>query len=392
MAGEPLRIESYPSLRHAVIRGLVEPVSAAALAYIPPLPDGKRELLTRELFTRGRPAAVAIHETSIGRIGLIAIATPYDALYSDRAALLRQLHMALEEAGHIGARVVSLTGLIPSATGLGADLEAIRSAGFPEITTGHATTVSAVVLALEKALSLAGVDLRSEELACVGLGSIGTAALRLAVKVLPAPRSILLCDLYSSRERLMELASEIGAVAPVEIVLARDDGIPDRLYKARVIVGATNVPDVLDVDRLAPGTIVVDDSAPHGFDAERMWTRIDRSGDVLAHEGGLVRSQKPIAHSLFLPSGIRARAMEIVSGLLLQQALAHDQIMGCVLSSALSASALNLPRSIGPVDAAAAEAHFRALAAHGYAAPRLQCDRRVWTTEQLERFRQFAHA
>jgi hypothetical protein len=66
--------------------------------------------------------------------------------------------------------------------------------------------------------------------------------------------------------------------------------------------------------------------------------------------------------------------------------------MGCVLSSALSASALGLPRSIGPVEADAAEAHYRALAAHGYAAPRLQCDHRVWTTEQLERFRQFAHA
>jgi len=79
-----------------------------------------------------------------------------------------------------------------------------------------------------------------------------------------------------------------------------------------------------------------------------------------------------------------------VSGLLLQQALAPDQIMGCVLSSALSASTLALPRSIGPVDAAAAEAHFHALAPHGYAAPRLQCDRRVWTSEQLERFRRFA--
>jgi len=390
MAGEFLRIESYPSLRHAVIRGLVEPVSAAAIAYIPPLSGGRVELLRRELFTRGRPTAVAVHETSIGRIGLVAIATPYDELYSDRGGLLRQLHMALEEAGHIGARVVSLTGLIPSAIGLGVDLEAMRSPSLPEITTGHATTVSAVVLALEKALAVAGVELRGEELAFVGLGSIGTAAFRLAMKVLPPPRSVLLCDLYSSRERLTTLASEIGTVAPVEVVFARDDGIPDRLYEARVIVGATNVPSVLDVDRLAPGTIVVDDSAPHCFDTERMWARIDRSGDVLAHEGGLVRSQTPIAHSLFLPGGIRTRAMEIVSGLLLQQALAPDQIMGCVLSSALSASTLALPRSIGPVDAAAAEAHFHALAPHGYAAPRLQCDRRVWTSEQLERFRRFA--
>jgi len=65
-----------------------------------------------------------------------------------------------------------------------------------------------------------------------------------------------------------------------------------------------------------------------------MLARIDRAGDVLAHEGGLVRSETPIAHSLFLPQGIRARAREIVSGLLLQQALAPDQIMGCVLRAA----------------------------------------------------------
>jgi predicted amino acid dehydrogenase len=390
MAGDLLRIESYPSLRHAVVRGLVEPVAAAAIAYIPPLPGGRDAMLRRELFARGRPAAVAVHQTPVGSIGLVAIPTPYEALYADRRELLRQLLLALEEAGHIGARVVSLTGLIPSATGLGEALEAVRPAELPAITTGHATTVSAVVLALQAALDLAGADLRDEEVAYLGLGSIGAAALRLAMNVLPPPRAVLLCDLYSSRERLSALAAEIEGLTRVEVVFAGEQGVPDRVYDARVIVGATNVPSVLDVDRLAPGTIVVDDSAPHCFDTERMLARVERTGDVLAHEGGLVRSRTPIAHSLFLPDGIRARARDIVEGLLSQQALAHDQIMGCVLSSALSASSPDLPRTIGAVDAAAAEAHFRALQSGGFGAPRFQCDRRVWTDQQLERFRGFA--
>lgn len=38
---------------------------------------------------------------------------------------------------------------------------------------------------------------------------------------------------------------------------------PELVYSATLIIGASNVPDILDVSQLAPGTIVIDDR--YGF-------------------------------------------------------------------------------------------------------------------------------
>ena len=73
----------------------------------------------------------------------------------------------------IGAATVSLTGLLPSATDYGRDLaEALAGQDLPRITTGHATTTSAVVLAVRRALEEAGRDLdgRARRVHRPGLG------------------------------------------------------------------------------------------------------------------------------------------------------------------------------------------------------------------------------
>ena len=45
--------------------------------------------------------------------------------------------------------------------------------------------------------------------------------------------------------------------------------MPPDVYEASFVVGATNAPDILDVDRLQPGTLIVDDSAPHCFRSDK---------------------------------------------------------------------------------------------------------------------------
>src|SRR5262249_61046261 len=102
----------------------------------------------------------------------------------------------------------------------------------------------------------------------VGVGSVGAASLRALIRCLPHPAEIRLCDVYSKRVSLLdlrrELTEELGYRGPVHVLESRGT-VPPGLYESSLLVGATNVPDVLDVDPLAPGTLLVDDSSPHCF-------------------------------------------------------------------------------------------------------------------------------
>jgi len=171
----------------------------------------------------------------------------------------------------------------------------------------------------------------------------------------------------------LEMAFLAGATLR-EVALRISHAVSERVYEARVVVGATNVPNVLDVNRLKPGSVLIDDSAPHCFDVAQAALRLQQQGDLVVSEGGLVRSPTVLSHRVFLPKRARQGAELLITRTLRQQAFAEDQIMGCVLSSALSAGSLALPCSVGPVIAGDALAHYHALRALHFAAPVPQCD------------------
>lgn len=368
-----IEVHESSSMLHAITRGYVEPVDAAAIAYLPSGGADEQTRLRKSLFAQKRPHALAIHRTPLGRIALIGVAREADAIYRERERLLDALAGCVDLAGRMGAQTVSLTGLLPSATGFGQALVERLPEGMPAITTGHATTVSAVALGLESALTTSGKMLQSETLGFVGLGSIGRATLRLVLDVLPTPARLVLCDVLSSERRLWALAEEISRTARVEVEVActRSHCVADAIYESSVIVGATNLPDVLDVDRLRPGTILIDDSAPHCFDVARAQLRMQSKEDLTVREGGLLATPWPIAHELFLPRGVEAE--DLIDGLLENQAFASDQIMGCVLSSVLSRPPLDLPLTVGDVSPKTAVDHFRELVRMGFGAAVPQC-------------------
>src|SRR5437660_1521135 len=82
------------------------------------------------------------------------------------------------------------------------------------------------------------------------------------------------------------LRTSFGYRGDIEIVPAHG-ALPAEVYRSRFIIGATNVPGVLEIDRLAAGTIVVDDSFPHCFDLDSAVSRMSSRGDVLLVDGGL---------------------------------------------------------------------------------------------------------
>jgi hypothetical protein len=213
-----------------------------------------------------------------------------------------------------------------------------------------------------------------EHVGFLGLGSIGVASLRLMLHCLPHPQHITLCDLYSKRADLERIKHEISTVHGFRgtITLLESRGaVPDGFYAATTIVGATNVPDILESERIRPGTLIVDDSFPHCFDSERLLQRFATHQDVLVTEGGVLQSPHALRSVRSLPHRISAALPPPYR----RAYMRHNPytITGCIFSSLLSAHALNLPPTLGYVDVETSLQHYTALCDLGFAGAPLHC-------------------
>ena len=382
----------HRSLSALLAAGEVAPVDAAALAYAPDALLSQTGLTSEQVVDglfNNRPLVSAIYETSLGRTALVYLPRFASHLYVDKRDHHRVLIEALELAGRIGAGTVSLTGLLPFATNYGSDLAAVRGHNLPEITTGHATTAAAVVLSIAAALEQAGRYLARERVAFLGLGSSGLANLRLMLARLPHPREITLCGVYPKREFVRaverELAHELGFEGTVR-VLDSHGAVPAELYEATLIVGATNVADILAIDRLQPGTIVVDDSAPHCFRPELAAQRLEEQGDILFTEGHGLRAPDPIRQLIHIPRDME-RAVD--PGRLTSFFGQGDprSIGACVLSSLLTDRFEQLLPTVGLVDTEASLRHYEVLGESGFEAAALHCGSYLLAAPSVENFR-----
>ncbi|GAA4974312.1 hypothetical protein GCM10025331_80750 [Actinoplanes utahensis] len=312
------------------------------------LPGLDREGLRGLLFPDGEARLLEVVGTSLGRSGFVALPRFADEL--GRAGLARETAAAVDLAAGLGARTVSLAGMIPARTGFGAAVSPYLRNGVG-LTSGHAVTAAAVVRTVHAALAANGRRLRDSVVAILGVGSIGTSALRLLLaRSGEKPAGLILCDLPSAAARLRELAAEIGAQAGVTAQVgatAQDD-----VYRADLIVAATSGgASTLDVERLRPGTIVVDDSFPHCFDTGRALARMRERGDVLIVGGGLLDCG-------LVDSTVADGLPPVVVGL-------PGAIASCRMESLLHAAVPGLPLVTGPVEAAHAAAYWDALDAAG---------------------------
>jgi predicted amino acid dehydrogenase len=247
--------------------------------------------------------------------------------------------------------------MIPSLTGYGFDV--LRSVQAPTaVTTGHAATVVSVVRTVHAALEATGRDLADLDVACVGLGSIGASSLELLLARAPRPpRRLLLCDVPGSAPRLRQWARHLrerGLAGEVDVVESRP-ALPDTVYGADLIVTAVSGSGaLLDVDRLASGTVVVDDSFPHCFDTTRALARMRERRDVLVLGGGLLHLgdlSREMAEDL--PAAAAA-------GYLAQPWL-EGTLASCRVESLLRSAEPGLPLIHGLVDGAAALAYWEAV-------------------------------
>jgi amino acid adenylation domain-containing protein len=354
-------------------------IDAAALYYLEDRSSAYDRLLLGA--SQGRPLLFEITESPWGRLGTILLPRFIPELYSDPDGLLAELVEAVLLAGRLGARAVSLTGMIPSATRYGRALqaalagEAARPADLPAVTTGHATTTAAVALTIERILAESGRDLRLERAGFLGLGAIGAASLRLMLNCLPHPAEIYLADLYSKQydlERLrQEIVGHLGFQGAVHILEANNE-TPRSFYDASLIIGATNVANILDVDRLQPGTLIVDDSGPHCFDPQQAIQRLQSRSDILFTEGGVLRLRQAVRRTRFVPELLdRLPASEPLKTFTIDDPY---EMMGCTLSSLLSHCWPELKPTVGLIDVDTSLLHHRALIELGIRAGHLHCE------------------
>ena len=351
---EHLSIESR-SFEELYNNGIISGFDAAAFGYIPnsllKSTGIEKEEIINKWFGK-KPVIRRIFDTRLGRIGHVVLPITESELYDDTTKLLQILTNGLDFAKKFGSKMVSLTGLLPSATNYGKLLvnKINKNMFYPVITTGHAATSTAIVLTIENLLENTNRNFSDEVLGVIGLGSIGFSALKLMLSILPHPKEIILCDLYNKNKLLEEARYEIesrygfrGKIISTPSLLKA----PLAFYQSSFILGAVNIPDIIEVEKLKPNTIIVDDSAPHCFNVEKAINRLNTKSDILFTEGGILRAPYKIKELRYIPKP-HIDSNPFIK--MIQYRSTDFEIMGCLFSSILTLKHKDITPIVGIAD------------------------------------------
>ena len=375
------KVEERPLLT-LFAEGEIAEVDSAAIGYLPNTLLDYTGLSREEVvqdWCDNVPVFFGLLDTFLGRVADIRLPLFEFELYAKEKNLVQSVIEALHLAKRLGARTVSPMGLTRSTTNY---LRTVAAAiadrkDLLAISMGHATSTAAVVLVIAAALRQAGRTLGGEQVGFVGLGSVGLDSLELMVRRLPHPAEIILCDVYRKHELLEEirrkLIDELEFRGSVRVAESRN-AVPSELYNATLIVGSTNVPDILDVDRMKPGTIIVDDSVPPCFATERAIGRFQRQEDILFAEVGMLRFPHPFELLIYWPKVVDQFRPAVEADLSALYHLAQSELPSCILSSLLSSRFDDLKPAAGASDSNTSLQHYDMLNDLGFQPADLQCE------------------
>jgi hypothetical protein len=367
---------------------------AAALTYIPEQFTSKGGLGPAELQAAlgSEPFLSGIVEAPIGRVGTFMLPLRAPELFFKPEQTRDLVFHAMELASQQGSRVMTLTGLLPAATGYGEALKLHNGQHSNQpVTTGHALTTATIIANLTDLLRRCGRRLDQERLAIVGLGSVGRSVLELVFRTLPHPRALVLCDLYVKTDDLKVLRQKIRDQfqfdRDIEIV-AGDAGLPDAVRQTGLIVSAVDRADVIDPSQLAPGTILLDDSYPPTFDPALAWKRMNERQDVIIASGGFARLPGPVRETFYVPNSARPflRAYGEDNFISAFQREPCDYT-ACIFAGPLALKDSALRAETGIPTPAALEAFYRAFERYNLASAAPQCNGQLIPDWLFEKFR-----
>ncbi len=351
-----------------------------------------RDEISERLFA-GRPRLTNVYELEKGRIGVIMLPCYETDFYKNPVAVKAPVLAALRLAGEAGAKTVSLTGVIPSATDHGREIARwMEGEGdLPVITTGDATRSATIVKSVEGILAAAGRKLEDETVSIVGLGSIGFGTLRLMLDVFEHPRHLILCDPYQTDDEMSRVRDRIrdaGYLGQVDLV-KNGGALPPEVYEASLVIASSNLPGVLRIPSLRPGTLVVDYSFPPVFKLDEAVKRFATQGDILFTTGGELRLPGVVAETIYLPEdleeldeGVQTAFLNFLGG------RDRHEITGCVLVSLVTGMREGVRATTGPLENDDARAHYEFLGEFGAGPAKLQMSGYFLSEDGIAAFRE----
>lgn len=284
----------------------------------------------------------------------------------------------LAAAVQSGARVVCLGGLLGSLSGYGRHVEdAARSAGMV-VTTGHSLTAISVLRTYQRTLEDLALEPSEGTMTILGVGSVGWGFARLLANSPSVPRHVTLVDTPRWQGQLEEFAATLRRHGRFSVSCETTDKqgvLPEHsaCYNSQFLVSAVSAPDVIDVDRVAPGTILIDDSQPYCWSRTKAWKRCREQLDIVPCEAGLIdannigyRSHFPFDFADHGDDGSRTAWCCLTEGLL--QALEPA-----------------LPATLGESTPETLEAYRAAFERHGLQPAMLQCGKNPLPVAELRK-------
>ena len=153
-----------------------------------------------------------------------------------------------------------------------------------------------------------------------------------------------------------------------------------------MIIGATTAADVLEIDHIKSGTIVIDDSDPHCFNVSKAIKRFEQKRDVLFVEGGPIKLPEPTnTSSVFYPEfpEISAVYNPVVQA---QSRIANHQIMGCNFSGLLVTNYTEAIPNLGLVTIDVTKQYLALLYKLGIIGADPRCNDYIYNSKDIETF------
>lgn len=252
----------------------------------------ERTSLTKHL----KPAFGEVLETRSVRVGILFLPVyAQDIIHpSTRAGSRKILQDGLRLAAQSGARFVCLGGLTGSLSLYGRKLAALAQELGITLTTGHSVTSISVLETYLRSIHDLTIDVSTSKMVVLGAGSVGGAFARLLLQQPLVPRELILVDKPSRAEHLNTLCKSLQKNAEktkisFELTTPRGEvPPPSSCYDCKFLVTAVSSWHVIEIDHVAPGTILIDDSQPYCWDREKAWNRCRMHYDIVPCEAGLI--------------------------------------------------------------------------------------------------------
>ncbi|HLZ60659.1 MAG TPA: hypothetical protein VKR06_27245 [Ktedonosporobacter sp.] len=332
----------------------------------------------RELLGSLKPMFCEIIPCTAMTVGILI--PPMDGPELLATASFLQAQQLLEEAldfvAEYKTRIVCLAGLNGALSFYGQSvMEKAQKLGIA-LTTGHAMTTTCVFRTYQRAVQDLALDPSEDRMSIVGLGSIGASFARLLLRQRQRPRELVLVDQPNRRQRIEQLAEEFRSSSDVKISLefTTPEGhlLPDSAcYHSRYLISAISSSNAIDIDGLASGTVLVDDSQPHAWSRSQAWKRCSERQDIVPCDTGIVDS-RCIGYYSYFPFDFTEN-----------DANGSSLSWSCFTEGLMKMLDDDLPSTIGEPLIENVLRYHRAFDRFGFAIPALRCGPRLIPVEQI---------